>query len=328
MQESVAPRTTPKDFFLTIGMIVALYVSAISLLTVVFQAINALFPDALDYYYRSFSDTSALRAGVSALVVAFPLYLLLSRLVYRDLTTYPEKREFWIRRWLVYLTLFIAGVTLAINVIILVNTFLEGEITTRFVLKVAAVALVAGAVFRYYLFDLRRDLVATAPVVRRLAWATSFVVLALIVGGVAIVGTPTSQRLVRLDDRRASDLSSMQWQVLNYWQRKGELPANLNQLNDPLGGSVVPFDPATGTPYEYRILGERSFALCATFAAPSRERGTIESKPYLPPGGEMEHWEHEAGHVCFDRTIDPELYPPIDTTPQPPTIPTKPIPVR
>ena len=40
--------------------------------------------------------------------------------------------------------------------ITLVNNVLAGDLTLRFVLKVLIVAAVAGAVFSYYLLDLRR----------------------------------------------------------------------------------------------------------------------------------------------------------------------------
>ena len=328
MQETLPARTTPKDFFLSVGMIVALYASAISLLTVAFQAINVLFPDALDYYANG--NTSALRAGVSALVVGFPLYLVLSRTIYRDLASTPDKRELWIRRWLVYLTLFVAGITLAVSIIMLVNTFLEGEITRRFILKILSVALVASAIFRYYIFDLHRDMAATAPLVKRLAWIASVVILASIVGGVSIVGTPASQRLVRLDERRVSDLSSIQWQIVNYWQRKGTVPENLNAINDPLSGFNAPMDPETNAPYEYRQTGDRSFELCATFVT-SEDENSINARYQSYPGAleTNDSWAHAEGRQCFERTIDPELYP-VDGN-GPTTIPihpsAKPVPV-
>ena len=35
----------------------------------------------------------------------------------------------------------------------------------------------------------------------------------------------------------------------------------------------------------------------------------VSSYPY-PGGGMNESWDHEAGRVCFERTIDKDLYPP------------------
>jgi uncharacterized membrane protein YraQ (UPF0718 family) len=61
-----------------------------------------------------------------------------------------------VRRWLTYLTLFLASTALVCDTITLVYHLLGGEITLRFLLKVLVVAAIAGAIFGYYLSDLRR----------------------------------------------------------------------------------------------------------------------------------------------------------------------------
>jgi hypothetical protein len=62
-----------------------------------------------------------------------------------------------VRRWLTYLTLFVAAVVLIVDLITLVDNVLGGEVTVRFVLKVLVAGLIAGTIFGYYLWDLRRD---------------------------------------------------------------------------------------------------------------------------------------------------------------------------
>ncbi|MEK7142237.1 MAG: DUF5671 domain-containing protein, partial [Patescibacteria group bacterium] len=138
-------KTTPRDFFVFIGSMVALYASAVSLLNLLFEIINALFPDALSYSYDSFS--SGMRWSIATLVIVFPLYIFLSWFINKDLTANPLKRNIWVRRWFTYLTLFVAGVAIITDLIMLINTFLGGEITTRFAFKVLAVFVVAGLAF-------------------------------------------------------------------------------------------------------------------------------------------------------------------------------------
>ena len=53
--------------------------------------------------------------------------------------------------------LFIGAMTLIGDVITLIYNFLGGELTTRFVLKVVTVAVIAGAVIAYYFADLRAE---------------------------------------------------------------------------------------------------------------------------------------------------------------------------
>jgi hypothetical protein len=62
----------------------------------------------------------------------------------------------WIRKWLIYFTLFAAALIIIGDLVTLLNRFLEGELTVRFLLKVLAVFFVAGSVFYYYLWDLRK----------------------------------------------------------------------------------------------------------------------------------------------------------------------------
>jgi hypothetical protein len=83
-----------------------------------------------------------------------------------------------VRRWLTYLTMFVAASILIGDVISLVYTVLGGELTVRFVLKVLTVGAIAGSVFGYYMWDLRGD--EEAPRARLpaaslppLSWASS-----------------------------------------------------------------------------------------------------------------------------------------------------------
>jgi hypothetical protein len=315
-------KASPRDFFLYLGMIASLYVSAVFLLIVVFQAINSLFLDVLEY--QGGVDLWTMRTGISALFVSFPIYLILSRLIYKDLIVNLEKKEMWIRRWLIYFTLFLSGITLAINAIVLINIYLQGEFTFRFILKVLSVAIVASAIFRYYLFDLRRDIEKTAMIVRKISWASLVVVVVTIVGGIIIVGTPTSQRIVRLDQQRVMDLVSIENQVLYIYTRDGALPISLDEMRTPGRDYTPPHDPQTGESYEYSIVSADSFELCAMFqgnSAKENDNRGYYSTPYPAYYGDKYYIEggmdkHQSGRVCFERLIEirPD-YNPVQNTP-------------
>jgi hypothetical protein len=112
-----------------------------------------------------------------------------------------------------------------------------------------------------------------------------------------------------------NDLSSLQSQILSYYQQKQMLPTALSELEDPTLYYNIPADPTTGAPYEYRKAADLSFELCATFVGPTRvdARGRGTTAPMAPYGGGvkgMDDWKHEAGRACFTRTIDPDFYPP------------------
>jgi len=298
-------KSSARDFFLYLAVIVALYISVASTLMLLFTYINTLFPDVLDYY-QSFGDVTG---PMASLIVAFPVYIFLTRFLNQDLRAHSEKRELWIRRWLIYLTLFLAGVMIFVNFITLVRYFLNGETTVRFILKVLSVFVVSGAVFWYYFLDIKGKWDRDVKHSILAGYIAGIAVLAIIVSGFVIVGTPKELRAVRIDQERVSDLQNIQWQIVNYWQSKDTLPEQLSDLEDSISGYVAPTDPETEVAYSYEITGPLSFTLCATFATESRE-GELGNVRYIekPIGGVEESWAHEAGEECFDRDIDPELY--------------------
>jgi hypothetical protein len=315
---TVTSRITPKDFFLTIGSMVALYVSAVSLLGVIFQFANTLFPDALDGWVDPYS--SALRGFLACLIVFFPIYLFLTRRNNQDVRQHPEKSDLWIRKWLIYLTLFVAGVTIAIDLVTLVNTFLGGELTTRFIVKTIAVLIVTGGLFAYYLADLRGVWERNEKQAKMKGVIASLVIVAIVIGGLIQIGSPAKARAMRFDEQRIQDLQSIQWDIVNYWQTQQKLPVNLEALTtDTLRDFTLPSDPETKAAYVYRVIKPTTFELCAPFATDSSETPhsrfseySVSSSIAAPgtTGLENSNWNHGIGETCFDRTIDPKAYPP------------------
>lgn len=306
-------KVTPKDFFLWLGVIVAVYGGTISLITLLFEYINTLFPDPLAYYGDPYS--SAVRFSMASVIVLVPLGIFLAYLIRKSIVAEPGKAQIWVRRWALVLTLFIAAATITIDLITLINTFLGGEITTRFLLKVVVVLLVAGGIFLHFLADLKGYWLSNMK--KATLVAVSVLVLALLVvgSGFIIIGSPTDQRLYRFDEEKQSDLQNIQYQILNFYQQKERLPETLEEVQDPLSSYMLPLDPQTNAPYRYERTGALSFTLCATFNKESRDmtgRGGYPERDVAYPSmgmGVDETWKHGEGETCFTRTIDPERYP-------------------
>src|SRR3989338_336410 len=258
------PKVTPKDFFLWAGAMVALYGSVISFIALLFEYIDRTYPDPLEYYVDPFSG--GIRFAMASLIVLVPVTVVLLRFIRSDIAREPIKSELWVRRWALVLTVFVAGAALVGDLITLINYFLGGELTTRFILKVIVLLLVAGAVFLHFLADLRGYWKANPSRATTVGVAAGLVVLAAIASGFFILGSPAEVRLLRLDSQKVSDLQNIQWQGVNYWQQKEKLPATLEELQDPLSGyTFSAVDPQSGEPYGYQTTGRLSFELCATF---------------------------------------------------------------
>jgi len=150
------PSVSTRDAFMYVVMFATLIVSAYSLGNLLFELINRAYPDpGVERFPRS--TLQAIRWSLSSLVVAFPVFLYVAWLIDRSVRREPTKRASRVRRQLTYLTLFIASCVLIGDVISVVYNFLGGELTARFMLKVLTVAVLAGTVFGYYLWDLRAD---------------------------------------------------------------------------------------------------------------------------------------------------------------------------
>lgn len=314
---NIIPKSTPRDFFMYLLVTVMLYASVVSFIALLFAYIDVLYPDQLGICYSC--SLNQIRLSSAALIVVFPVFVILFWLLSREYIAAPERREIKVRKWLVYLTLFISAVTITVDLVTLVYNFYSGELTTRFFLKTLTVLIIAAAVFAYYLWDIKRQTVMAGKQ-RTVAAAATLAVIAAIIAGFFIVGSPATQRARRFDERRVSDLQSIQYQTINYWQNKNRLPAKLDDLKDNISGYTPPLDPETQQPYEYTVRSALAFELCADFKTDSNYQDAgyaprlLKAVPlggesiYHDPYGQSQNWSHGPGRACFPRTIDPDLY--------------------
>lgn len=310
-------KTYPRDVLMNLLSIGALYTSITTFLRLIFHYINLALPDPLNPYYGT---DNSVRWSLALIIVVFPVYLYTVRFLNRDLKANIEKNDLKIRRWLIYFTLFASAVLIIGDTVALIYNFLQGELTWRFIFKVLSILVVAVAVFRYYLYDLRKpagEFSSRAKIFIQIAIA---MVAACAVCGLIIAGSPFKQRLVNFDSRKISDLQILQNQIVNYWTQKEKLPQSLDELKDSISGFAPPQDPQIKESYGYETTELLSFKLCARFNLESKESdsGTLivysepmpMPMPIKPYGAPENNWSHPKGKHCFERAIDPDLYKP------------------
>ncbi len=145
-----------RDAFLYLVLFTALFLSAYHLGSLLFDLINRTWPDpAITSGWRS--PDESIRWSIASILIAFPVFLFVARHLNRELKRSPVKRLSAVRRWLTYLTLFVAAGFLIGDLITLVFNTLGGELTIRFVLKVIVAGVISGTIFGHYLWDLRQD---------------------------------------------------------------------------------------------------------------------------------------------------------------------------
>jgi len=148
-------KTTGKDFFLHLGLIISLYTGVGFLLNLLFNIINSAYPKVAGYSYY----TPSISLPVAALIIITPVFLILAAFISKIELANPEKKDIWVSRWASYLTLFLAGGIVVGDLITVVYFFLDGQdLTTAFLLKVLSILIIPGAVFGYTLSNISRTL--------------------------------------------------------------------------------------------------------------------------------------------------------------------------
>lgn len=91
-------------------------------------------------------EAGPMRAGIAMAVVAFPIFVALS--------IYGRKRQSaetaGLRQVFAYLNLFVVMVTVMVNLMVVINVYLNGDLTPRFAVRATGVMLVAALVYLYY----------------------------------------------------------------------------------------------------------------------------------------------------------------------------------
>ena len=304
MSVPVPPDTgSAKDAFFHLLTFTTLYSTVISLVILAFEYIGRLFPDPAmtDYQYSYAADVSGIRWSIAVIVVSYPLFVLLSRILHREFRVQPEKLASGVRKWLTYLTLFVTACTLLGDGITLLFYLLNGELSTRFLLKVFAILVLSGLPFLYYFQVLRMDAehYAGSTIHSRFLTISGIITGLAVVYGIVLAGTPMQGRAERFDELRVTDLRAIHSEILNevYGQNRPypgspvtalpkPLPKTLQEIADnAVYQQIRTVDPETGESYEYSTKGS-AYDLCAQFSLATDRKYDI-------------FWNHPAGRHCY-----------------------------
>jgi hypothetical protein len=145
-----------RDAFLYLFSFAALGTWTFGLGSLMFTLIDHWIPDPLTHSYGYGSVQSEIAGSLAALIVAFPIYLLVMAYILRRVEAHADKLESPVRKWLIYLALLVAASVVLGDLIAFLTQFLQGELTGRFLAKDAVVLVIAGGVFWYYMGAVQR----------------------------------------------------------------------------------------------------------------------------------------------------------------------------
>lgn len=282
-------------FFYCLAL-VSLILTATAIGSVFFQWINKSIEDGVREYRGGF-EPNALKFAISAILIAGPVYFFTTFKINRALFKGDLPAESGIRRWLSYFILFVSSVVTIGYLIGILFSFLDGEITLKFILKALTALMISNTVFAYYFYDIKRKKVIKVKdrVIKLfLGFAVLICVISLVIA-FAIGESPGLTRARKQDEKTLSSIQSLERYVERYYHDYGELPGSLDDLShvEPYKHEVSDED------IEYRVLGTHKYQLCGEF---NNSSDIYFEAGYLYKNLDK-RWRHEQGRFCFEREV-------------------------
>ena len=273
---------------------VALVFMALSVGMVFFEIINKSVYDAID---NSSFSSGILQFAISALIIATPIYYLISGMIAKGLRKEELEKDSGIRRWLTYFIILVSSLIILGELISTITNFLSGELTTRFILKALVVAVISAITFTFYFYDIKRnDLIKKDKIVKIFFFASLAIVIAAFISAWFFVDSPKLMRERRLDQIVVNNISSIESAINTYYDKNGKLPDSLEQLtNNPdyfLNDQIFK-DPENGAVTIYNKKDIKNFELCANFRTSNKDLNLNGNYNY--PTNNF----HLAGYQCI-----------------------------
>ena len=126
------------------------------------------------------------------------------------------------------------------------------------------------------------------------------IVVAAVIAGFMVVGSPWEARKEAADARRVEELLQIADNIRAYYRVKGKAPKDLVELVRYFQLYWLSTkDPVTNRPYEYRRLDELRYELCAVFDTDQSQREMTDWEArHLSPARAAIH-RHPKGRACF-----------------------------
>ena len=300
-QEQKTNDHSAKFAFFYILSLAALIFTSLSTGMVIFQIINKYIPDPIGRFGEGFSS-DLLRFAIAALIVAAPLFFLTSRQIYKNLFKGVLAKDAGVRKSLTYLILLVSSFIIMGWFIGLINNYLGGELTIKFILKAIASVVISAIAFTFYLYDIRRDKVVGQKdnVIKMYFYGSLIIIIAAFASALLIVESPKQARDRKLDNAILEDFSTISNGLNNYYSDNQKLPATLEELKFEVLFMTEDNlrDPDTSQAYEYIVMGDKKYQLCAVFRTSNVDYQDVNIQFY------RETWPHKAGKQCIEKSIE------------------------
>ena len=290
-----------KITFLYLLSLVALVFVAISSGIAIFQMINKYIVDFAATWGGRYLD-EAMKFAISSLIIATPVYYVIIKFINKEIAHKRLDNHSAIRRWLTYLILLITAVIILVWLIITLNRFFEGELTTKSILKTLTILVICGGIFSFYLYDIKRNLEIKTAGVKVFFYSSLIAIIVVLIGAFFTIDSPNTARNQRIDSQTVNKLNSIYQAVNAYHTNKGSLPSDMDEL---LEQNLYPISEDTITneynnkKIKYLIINDTKYELCTDFLTASSK----EDMDYRY-GAFDERWNHDKGYQCLELEVN------------------------
>lgn len=282
------------DAFLNLLTLITSGWLAWSLGAMVFQLVNKHFGTML--IGTSYFNEGLLKTGIASALIIGPVYFFVMFVLHRKYKTGELNHKSGVHRWLTYLMLLISALSIIGSLIALISGFLNGDYTANIILKIITIIAIAGCIFGYYFYDLKRDDYSSRSLVSLITGSiVAAVLIIFVVLGFFNVTNPATARLQKIDFQTISAINNVYSMIVGNYQTSGSLEQVLDLA--PLLSSSAPDAYKAVT---YRLIDKEQFELCGEFLA----QAAVSDYSY---SGDIIWGNHKAGKVCHTYNIKTEL---------------------
>ena len=234
----------------------------------------------------------SIKYAIASLIVIAPVYFAVVNILHLNYKKQTLNHNSGINRWLTYLMLLVSALAIVGSLIALISGFLNGDYTSNVLLKILTIMVIAGFVFGYYFYDLKRSDYSKIDQISQAVGIIVIVIsLALLVIGLLNVETPTKSRMRAADSVTQQTLSTLLYTISGLYKTNGRLEEQVNLSEYVYGNPGLSVEGIS-----YRKVSDKEFELCANFNLdPISAAGYSAGIPWS---------NYKQGHQCY--TIDAE----------------------
>ena len=272
--------------------LISLGAMALGLGIIVFEVLDKVFVDVSNSYF----SMQALKTAFSTLLISTSIYYVCSHLLSKSIKKQELSLESSLRKWLIYLILLVTSIVMLVWLVSILNSFLNGEMTIKFILKALTALIISAMIFSYYLYNIRQKVVKKKDKIKTIFFVASLLLVVFsLTLAIVHMESPQITRDKKIDENTLRDFDTINMNVNMYYNNK-ELPESLQELKSDSNlnsdlGSVVSHEDI-----EYNKLSEAEYELCADF----KTSNLNDENTNLRYGSNR---LHDKGYDCIEQKI-------------------------